>query len=947
MKNVAADTSSSSTSRVRRFLASSLITLVSIVCIALSSAAQAPEMQSDTSEMPRVGGPTAGDPEGNLEGDIVAPPVSTDVESAEILPPDAAAAPPSAGTPSAQPATPPSAPFQAPVTPPRRRPAPTAANNPGASNSAQNNGEGLRLDFNNVDITVVIDTISKYTGKNFIYDEKVRGSVTIVSPTPISVDQAYAVLESMLQVKGFATVEGPGGVIKIIPAAEAKQSSIDTSLSKGSAATRDRFVTRLIPLHYVDAVQIVATLSPLISRDASLMAYEPTNTVIITDVEANIKRVLSILETIDVETYRAQLNLIKIEHADAAVIAEQLVEIFGGEVRATGGTTTSAAAARRARATPAAQPAPNVSTNPGDQSQVRIITDARTNSLIVLASRSKIEDIRSLITKLDVPVTGGGRIHVYYLKHADAEELTETLNSLITSTPAKGSSSASAPAASGGATNATALRAAVVELEEGVSVTADAATNSLVIRASQEGFNTLSQVIDKLDIYRPQVLVEALILEVDVTDGKELGFNGFATFMNGKHTKSGAASATADDTLSQLPLTSMLDSGSASLPLYILNAIRDSRELVGMDADGNPIYKGSVVQGIIRASATVKGTNIVSSPSILTSDNEEAEVKIGDNIPIISKNITNLESNNDNVVSNVERQDIGITLRVTPQISEGNQVRLEIFQEITGINPTLTEQVAGGADVGQIGVALSNRKIENTVVVADGDTVVIGGLISDQFDDGESKIPFLGDIPFLGWLFKTRSDSIRKINLIVFLTPYIMRNGADAERVSTYKREEFRHRSLSEDELKRTQNAESDERYAKQHWHEGNPIVGRLKGLEERYPVENIREIEAQKQAAAAAKAQDAADTEVSERSLFTVVAGVYPTEQRAMDVLTRLVEAGFDGDLITAETDGTLLYRVHMGPYERLADADRVASEIRDKYGIAASVLVGRKEEP
>lgn len=945
MKNVAAEHSTKPLFLFRHNIALIALTLLSVMGFPHASAAQTPEMQSDISAQPQVGDPAANAGEGNLADDIAPPLESTDVESAEILPPGAAeATPPSVQRTQPPPMPPEGAPFSAPVTPPRRKPLPSPSAPTNSVGTAQNTGEGLRLDFNNVDITVVIDTISKYTGKNFIYDEKVRGSVTIVSPTPISVDQAYAVLESMLQVKGFATVEGPGGVIKVIPATDAKQSSIDTSMSKGGAATRDRFVTRLIPLHYVEAGQLVATLSPLVSRDASLMAYEPTNTVIITDVEANIKRVLSILETIDVETYRAQLALIKIEHADATVIAGQLVEIFGGEVRsATDASPT--ATARRVRTTPTTPAGPNVSTNPSDQSQVRIITDMRTNSLIVLASRSKIEDIRALVTKLDVPVTGGGRIHVYYLKHADAEKLTETLTALISSTPTKGSSStaASSAAANAAATNVTALRSAVVELEEGVSVTADPATNSLVIRASQEGFNTLSQVISKLDIYRPQVLVEALFLEVDMTNSKELGFNGFATFMRGK-TTSGAASATADDALSGIPVSSMLGS-SGTLPVYILNAIRDSREVVGVDADGKPVFKGSVVQGIIRASATVSGTNIVSSPSILTSDNEEAEVKIGNNIPLVSKNVTNLESNNNNVVSNIERQDIGIVFRVTPQISDGNQVRLEIFQEMTNVNPGLTDEVT--EDKTKTGVALSKRNIKNTVVVANGDTVVIGGLISDQFDDGESKIPFLGDIPFLGWAFKTRSNKLQKTNLIVFLTPHIMRDGGDAERVSTYKREEFRNRSLNSNELARMRNDESDQRYENQYWHEGNPIVGRLKNLESRYPVANIRDIETQKQAAAEVEAKDAADTEVGDRSLFTVVVGVYPTEARAMEVLSRLVDAGFDGDLITAETDGTLLYRVHIGPYTRLSDADRAAAEIREKYGIAASVLVGRKEEP
>ncbi len=286
----------------------------------------------------------------------------------------------------------------------------------------------MQLDFNDVELSVVIDTIARLTNKNFIYDDRVRGRVTIVSPTRISVDEAYAVFESVLQVKGFTTVMGPGGAIKVIPIREAKESNIETLRAPRTTPDSDRTITRLIPLQYIDAEAITNTLKPLVSKDASMVAYPPTNTVILTDAASNIRRILNILQSIDVETYKEELTVIKIRHADASTLAEQLSEIFGADV-------TETAAVRRARTR--RTPAQAVTTAEGAaKGKVRILTDDRTNSLIILASRQRLVELRGAIARLDVPVTGQGRIHVYYLKHADAEELATTLSALISGQPA-------------------------------------------------------------------------------------------------------------------------------------------------------------------------------------------------------------------------------------------------------------------------------------------------------------------------------------------------------------------------------------------------------------------------------------------------------------------------------------------------------------------------------
>ena len=295
-------------------------------------------------------------------------------------------------------------------------------------------GEQVQLDFNDVELSVVIDTIARLTGKNFIYDDRVRGRVTIVSPTKITVDEAYAVFESVLQVKGFTTVQGPGGAIKVIPLREAKESNVETVRGEAAPPDSDRFITRLIPLRYIDAEAIAETLKPLVSKDASLVAYPPTNTVILTDAATNISRILSIVRSIDVETFKEELSVIELEHADATTLAEQLSEIFGAEVSqasATGGAARLPTRARR----PGQPGQPAGGAELATKGQVRIITDERTNSLIVLASRQRTADIRHVVTRLDVPVRGGGRIHVYYLKYADAEELANTISALLSGQP--------------------------------------------------------------------------------------------------------------------------------------------------------------------------------------------------------------------------------------------------------------------------------------------------------------------------------------------------------------------------------------------------------------------------------------------------------------------------------------------------------------------------------
>lgn len=805
---------------------------------------------------------------------------------------------------------------------------------------AQSGGESelVNLDFNDVELNVVIDTISRMTGYNFIYDDRVRGRVTIVSPTEVTVDQAFAVFESVLKVKGFSLVLGPGNTYKVIPIRDVKESSIDTIQGAGRSPNRDRFVTRLIPLRFIDAEAITNTIKPLVSKDALIVAYQPTNTIIVTDSESNIRRLMQILDAIDVESFRQELAVIKIEHADAATLGDQLSEIYGGSVTAqAGGANAGQRRARARQAAAAGQVQNGVMGAAGTGAigpEISILPDERTNSLLVMASRQQLEDIRGLIDKLDVPVRGQGRIQVYYLKYADSEELAETLNSLLGGGGGGGGGGGARSSLPGAASNAMqSLRSTVTPLSEGVTITADPATNALVIQASKEAYETLRQVIEKLDISRPQVLVEALIVEVDVTDALDLGFGAAYRFVNGDMDMliaTGAASAVPGVGLA----TQIFDSQNFTNPNNI-------------DKPGTAPDRGKYGDNLkigVTASKTDNDVNIVSAPHILTSDNEEAEIKIGQNIPIVSGStqapITGggTSGNQFAVAQQVQRQDVGVTLRVTPQISEGDTLRMEIFQELTEV-----AEAAAGVDVNQVGPTLSSRKVENTVVVHDGETVAIGGLISEVYSDNVSGVPWLADIPFLGWAFKTKSKDLRKINLIVFLTPHIVRSADDLEQNTIRKRIELEE-STDEDERKHyPELAKVDKKRSSQSF----AAAEELNAHAERYPVERMRELEQKQVSERDARDEKARREAEAGIQRYVIDVSTYLDETEATEQLVTLIDAGYDGSLASRESNGRLVFTIQVGPFEDLWEAEQAAQTLDEAYGFESTVALQRREEP
>jgi len=586
----------------------------------------------------------------------------------------------------------------------------------------------VTIDFDSVDIGLFIKFISELTGKNFVVDKGVKGKVTIISPTKISVKEAYRVFKSVLDVHGFTTVPA-GSIIKIVPALHARSKNIETRLREEAIAPEDKVVTQLIPLAFANPDELKKLFAPLISKSSLIVSYSPTRMLIVTDVLSNIKRLLKIVEAIDVVGIGEMISVIPLEHATASLLSKPLVSIF---------QKTAQRAKKGAPLSPV----------------VRIMAEERTNSLIILATEDDTLGIKKLIRLLDKEIPRGeGDIHVYYLQNANAEDLVKVLLALP-SEEKKKAEKGKAPV-----------------ISEEVQIVADKATNSLVIKAKKHDYLVIEDIIEKLDIPRTMVYIEALIMEVNVDKEFRLGVEwlGMEDFTyrgrkGGVFTGSGGAGGVGDYSgitgLSGIPPS--LPSG------FSLGVV------------GEAITIGSVtfpnVAAILQAYQKDSDVNILSTPQILTTDNEEAEIKVGENVPYLTK-----EATGDQTYQTYEYKDVGVTLKITPQINQEQFVRLKIFAE----NITLK----GGVE--EFRPTTLKRAAETTVIVKDKNTVVIGGIIGESTERGSYQVPCLGDIPVLGLLFKSQSRSRNKTNLFVFLTPHIIESPIEAQKIYDEKKEEM------------------------------------------------------------------------------------------------------------------------------------------------------------
>jgi len=581
-------------------------------------------------------------------------------------------------------------------------------------------GRYVTINFDNVDINIFVRFISELTGKNFVIDKAVKGKVTIISPTKITVDEAYKVFESVLEVNGYTTVPA-GSIIKIVPSVSARSKDIETRLKREISIPQDKMVTQLIPLKYADPDHLKKLFTPLISKTSVVVSYPPTGMLIVTDVLSNINRLLRIIEVIDVEGVGEEISVIPIVHATASVMAKSLSSIFQ----------------RRAGKTKKGVPGAPV---------IRIIPDERTNALIILASEDDTFRVKQLIDMLDKETPRGeGDIRVFYLQNANAEDLAQVLMSI--------------PSKQGGAKKG---KSGVVSKE--VQIVADKATNSLVITSNKEDYLVLEDVIKKLDIPRRMVYIEALIMEVDVGKKFELGVRWNAFEDSGSHDGR------------------TIGTFGGSIPGDVLSAVGKGFVL---GVIGEFITIGDIkfpsLSAVIRAYQSDSDVHILSTPQIMTTNNEEAEIVVGENRPFLTRQD---RSGGDVDYSNYEFKDVGITLNITPQINRERFVRLKIFQELTKVSKKDEYETEGL-------LTTLKRSAKTTVIIKDGHTIVIGGLIEKMIDDTTYKVPFLGDIPILGWLFRSKSRTGDKTNLFIFLTPHIIENPTEAAEIYQEKKEQI------------------------------------------------------------------------------------------------------------------------------------------------------------
>lgn len=597
---------------------------------------------------------------------------------------------------------------------------PDKAKAPGAPAAEKDTNTGMvHLDFNDVDIEVFIKFISEITGKNFVVDKKVRGKISIISPMAVTIDEAYRVFESVLEVHDFSAVPS-GNLIKVVPAKDALQKDIITRLKREAGPGEDKVVTQLIPLKYADPDEIKRLFTPLVSRNSSILSYDPTNMLIITDLETNIKRLMKILDIIDVTDIGQEVTVIPLEFADCTKFTTLLSTVFKAQT-----------AGKRKK----------------DVKDVQFVADERTNSVVILASKGETERIVSLVKLLDKEVPRGKeKIHVYYLENASAENLATVLQSLSKKNTSKVEKGKKAP-----------IQA------ENVNITADKTTNSLIIIADKSDYVVLEEVIKKLDIPRTMVYIECLIMEVNVDKNFNLGMEwtmGQETTIDGKAAGVGVGFDGGSGYSNTQGLAGMnaLAPGVSVLPTgFSLGVFAETLSI------GDVTFPS--LGAVIQAYKKDEDVEILSTPQILTMDNEEASISVGKKIPYLTKDVTG-ETN----YNNYEYKDVGISLKITPNINEDRRIRLKIAQE--------TSRVLGDAQ--SLSPSTLKRTIDTTVIVDDGSTVVLGGLIDQSFTDSRYKVPCLGDIPIIKYLFSSIGKSQSKTNLYVFLTSHVVENGEEA-----------------------------------------------------------------------------------------------------------------------------------------------------------------------
>jgi general secretion pathway protein D len=721
----------------------------------------------------------------------------------------------------------------------------------------------ITMNFQNVDLPVLAKFISEITGKNFVLDENVRGRVSIISPTKVTPEQAYSIFQSVLQVKGFTTLQA-GSIIKIIPSRDVRQSAELTQSQEPGLSQGDQYVTRMVKLRNTDATSIMSVVQPMISHDGLVAAFPQDNTLIITDDAYNVQRLLRIIGSLDIQGVQQNVAVIPLKLAFADDLSQQIEKImtarensmhgFGGGQFIRPGMGVVA---------PSAQ---------GASTNFSIVADERTNSLIVLASPLEMRQIKDLVQQLDIHSPNEtSRIHVYHLKYAPASEMVDVLNGLLSGgggpsslSPSTGRGSLGRGGSGGlsgaafgggfgtgfggsssfgsdnsygggfssfggsnssfgsgfggssmggfgggmgglssrggrtGSTTASSGGGKSADFENPVSVTADPATNSLVISAAPQDYETLRKVIAELDIPRVQVFVQAIIVEVNVQHARDIGVAGYTPGLGGGSVMGvgtlnfGALQNALGNPLGLTGLGIGLASGSTcSIPSSIVSTITSS---TSTSSSTTGTVTAPCDLALIVALDQDQHSNVLSAPTLLTADNEEATIVVGENLPFVGS-ATASSALSGQIFNSVDRQNVGISLDMIPQVSEGDYIKLDLYEEVSNVVNGTDNQTTN-----PLGPETTIRSASTSVLIQNHRTAVIGGLISSDIENDRNGVPFLSDIPVLGNLLSDNSRSALKDNLLVFLTPHIVRTREDLQALALDERQKF-VRSLGRKEV--------------------------------------------------------------------------------------------------------------------------------------------------
>ncbi len=623
-------------------------------------------------------------------------------------------------------------------------------------------GEPVTLNFVNADIEAVSRAMAAILRQQFVIDPRVKGTMTLYSEEPLSPREAYLNYLAALRGLGFTVVEA-GGLFKVVPEADAKLQS--GTVSVGEVNRRgDQVITQIYRLTHENANNLVPVLRPLISPNNTINANPGNNTLVITDYADNLQRIGKIIAAMDTPA-SGDVEVITLQHAvasDIAILVQRLTESAGAAGQGVPGTSTAS-----------------------------VLVEPRSNSLLVRAPNpARLASIRALVAKLDQPNTGSnatGNIWVVYLKNADAVKLAAVLraaysggtgassNSSIPNQPAAAPQTPMGGANPGGATQATSPVTPSGGPSTGGFVQADPATNSLIITAPEPMYRQLRAMIEQLDTRRAQVYIETMIVEVSGDDTADFGFQWQALGnTNGKYIGGvGTNFGTTTNILAGQGATSAVNAAKGVGEGFNIGVIRNYGGSFGLSA-------------VARALQSRADTNIVSTPNLITLDNEEAKIIVGSNVPFITGQYTNTGSSTTSPFQTIERKDVGITLRIRPQIGENGTVRMTLFQESSSL------AVGTAPGTSSAGPTTNKKSIESTVVVDDGQIIVLGGLIEDTVTVDKSKVPVLGDIPFFGAMFRTETRTKKRTNQMVFLRPVVMRDAASANKLSVDRYEMIR-----------------------------------------------------------------------------------------------------------------------------------------------------------